>query len=144
MREATIDDVGGLLELIRPLEEQGLLVRRSRDLLEQEIDQFSVVERDGLLIACAALYPFPENRTGELACLAVHPDYRHAGHGDTMLERIARQGLSSLFVLTTRTSHWFQERGFLPCQVADLPQRKAELYNFQRNSKVFRLPLTDD
>lgn len=146
VREATIDDVGGLLELIRPLEEQGLLVRRSRDLLEQEINQFSVVERDGLLIACAALYPFPEDRTGELACLAVHPDYRHAGHGDTMLERITQRArelkLDSLFVLTTRTSHWFQERGFMPCQVEDLPQRKAELYNFQRNSKVFRLLLT--
>lgn len=145
VREATIDDVGGLLELIRPLEEQGLLVRRSRDLLEQEINQFSVVERDGLLIACAALYPFPEDRTGELACLAVHPDYRHAGHGDTMLERITQRArelkLDSLFVLTTRTSHWFQERGFMPCQVEDLPQRKAELYNFQRNSKVFRLLL---
>lgn len=147
VREAGIDDVGGLLELIRPLEEQGLLVRRSRDLLEQEIRQFSVVERDGLLIACAALYPFPEDRTGELACLAVHPDYRHGGHGDTMLERISQrareQGLTSLFVLTTRTAHWFQERGFVPCQVSDLPQRKAAFYNFQRNSKVFRLPLSE-
>ncbi len=145
VREATIDDVGGLLELIRPLEEQGLLVRRSRDLLEQEIGQFSVVERDGLLIACAALYPFPEDHTGELACLAVHPDYRHGGHGDAMLERIAQRAralqLDSLFVLTTRTAHWFQERGFQPCEIEDLPGRKAALYNFQRNSKVFRLLL---
>lgn len=147
VREATIEDVGGLLELIRPLEEQGLLVRRSRDLLEQEISQFSVVERDGLLIACAALYPFPEEHTGELACLAVHPDYRHGQHGDTMLARIARRardsGLTSLFVLTTRTAHWFHERGFQPCQISDLPQRKAALYNFQRNSKVLRLALPD-
>ncbi|MBS7326652.1 MAG: amino-acid N-acetyltransferase [Thiopseudomonas sp.] len=145
VREAGIEDVGGLLELIRPLEEQGLLVRRSRDLLEQEIRQFSLVERDGLLIACAALYPFAEEKTGELACLAVHPDYRHAGHGDAMLERIRQRalamGLESLFVLTTRTSHWFQERGFQPCTIEQLPRRKAELYNFQRNSRVFRLPL---
>lgn len=145
IREATIDDVGGLLELIRPLEEEGLLVRRSRDLLEQEIRQFSVVERDGLLIACAALYPFPEDETGELACLAVHPDYRHGGHGDALLERIQLRAralqLKSLFVLTTRTSHWFQERGFEPCDVDGLPKRKAELYNYQRNSKVLRLGL---
>lgn len=145
VREAGIEDVGGLLELIRPLEEQNLLVRRSRDLLEQEIQQFSVVERDGLLIACAALYPFAEERTGELACLAVHPDYRHGGHGDAMLERIRQRalaiGLESLFVLTTRTAHWFQERGFLPCTIDELPRRKAALYNYQRNSKVFRLPL---
>ncbi|AKX51038.1 amino-acid N-acetyltransferase [Thiopseudomonas alkaliphila] len=145
VREASIEDVGGLLELIRPLEEQGILVRRSRDLLEQEISHFSIVERDGTIIACAALYEFPQEQTGELACLAVHPEYRHGGRGDAVLERIEQraqaQGLNSLFVLTTRTAHWFQERGFEPCQLEQLPQKKAELYNFQRNSKVFRKTL---
>lgn len=145
VREASIEDVGGLLELIRPLEEQGILVRRSRDLLEQEISHFSIVERDGTIIACAALYEFPQEQTGELACLAVHPEYRHGGRGDAVLERIEQraqaQGLTSLFVLTTRTAHWFQERGFEPCQLEQLPQKKAELYNFQRKSKVFRKTL---
>ena len=145
VREAQIEDVGGLLELIRPLEEQGVLVRRSRDLIEHEIAQFSIVERDGLIIACAALYPFPEQATGELACLAVHPDYRHGGHGDILLERIEKRArilqLDSLFVLTTRTAHWFQERGFQACALEQLPSTKASLYNFQRNSKVFRKTL---
>ena len=145
VREAQIEDVGGLLELIRPLEEQGVLVRRSRDLIEHEIAQFSIVERDGLIIACAALYPFPEQATGELACLAVHPDYRHGGHGDVLLERIEKRArilqLGSLFVLTTRTAHWFQERGFQACALEQLPSTKASLYNFQRNSKVFRKTL---
>ena len=145
VREAHIEDVGGLLELIRPLEEQGVLVRRSRDLIESEITQFSIVERDGLIIACAALYPFPEQATGELACLAVHPEYRHGGHGDVLLERIEQRartlGLNSLFVLTTRTAHWFQERGFQVCALEQLPDTKASLYNFQRNSKVFRKTL---
>ena len=146
VREAQIDNVGGLLELIRPLEEQGVLVRRSRDLIEREITQFSIVERDGLIIACAALYPFPEHATGELACLAVHPDYRHGGHGDVLLARIEQRAqksqLTSLFVLTTRTAHWFQERGFEPCTLEQLPSAKASLYNFQRNSKVFRKTLS--
>jgi len=145
VREAQIEDVGGLLELIRPLEEQGILVRRSRDLLEREIGQFSIVERDGLIIACAALYSFPEQATGELACLAVHPDYRHGGHGDVLLHRIEQRAralqLESLFVLTTRTAHWFQERGFQACTLQQLPNEKASLYNFQRNSKVFRKTL---
>lgn len=145
VREAQIEDVGGLLELIRPLEEQGILVRRSRDLIEREITQFSIVERDGLIIACAALYPFSAEATGELACLAVHPDYRHGGHGDILLERIEQRAralqLNSLFVLTTRTAHWFQERGFETCTLAQLPSSKASLYNFQRSSKVFRKTL---
>lgn len=146
VREAQIEDVGGLLELIRPLEEQGVLVRRSRDLIEREINQFSIVERDGLIIACAALYPFPEQATGELACLAVHPDYRDGGRGDILLERIEQRAralqLKSLFVLTTRTAHWFQERGFQACSLEQLPSSKASLYNFQRNSKVFQKTLS--
>ena len=145
VREATIEDVGGLLDLISPLEEQGILVRRSREVLEREIEQFSVVEREGMIIACAALYPIADSEAGELACLAVNPEYRHGGRGDELLERIesrARQmGLSTLFVLTTRTAHWFRERGFAPSGVERLPAARASLYNYQRNSKIFEKSL---
>ncbi len=141
VREATIEDVGGLLDLISPLEEQGILVRRSREVLEREIEQFSVVEREGMIIACAALYPIADSQAGELACLAVNPEYRHGGRGDELLERIEErakaQGLNTLFVLTTRTAHWFRERGFIPSGVERLPAARASLYNYQRNSKIF-------
>ena len=142
VRQAGVEDIAGLAALIRPLEEQGVLVSRPQDLLAQEYAYFTVIERDGLIIACAALYPFVEEKTAELACLAVHPDYRHGGRGDTLLEHLENQAkrlnLNSLFVLTTRTAHWFQERGFEPCSIEQLPQQKAALYNYQRNSKVFR------
>ena len=145
LREADINDVGGLIELIRPLEEQGILVRRSREVLEREIGQFSIVVHDGLIIACAALYPVPDSDWGELACLAVHPEHRQGGWGDQLLERIEQRAraceLHTLFVLTTRTAHWFQERGFQPSSVERLPPARASLYNFQRQSKVFEKPL---
>ncbi len=145
LREATIEDVGGLIDLITPLEEQGILVRRSREVLEREIEQFSIVERDGLIIACAALYPIADSQTGELACLAVSSDYRHGGRGDELLERIEARaralGLKTLIVLTTRTAHWFQERGFEPSSVERLPAARASLYNYQRNSKIFEKAL---
>ena len=131
----------GLLELIQPLEDDGALVRRSRERLEMEIDRFSVLERDGAIIGCAALYPFAEERLGELACVAVHPHYRNSGRAEMLLRRIERQaraqGLARLFVLTTRAAHWFRERGFEPAEVADLPMGKQALYNWQRRSKVF-------
>ena len=140
-RPATIDDVGGILELIRPLETDGALVWRSRERLEMEIEQFTLLERDGAIIGCAALYPFPEERLGELACVAVHPAYRNSGRADTLLRFIERQAeeqrLQRLFVLTTRTAHWFRELGFEPAEVADLPVQKQALYNWQRRSKVF-------
>lgn len=141
IREATIEDVGGLMELIRPLEEQGILVRRSREMLEREINQFTVIEREGMIIACAALYPISGSDAGELACLAVSPAYRHDHKGDGLLAsieaRAKQQGLKTLFVLTTKTAHWFLERGFQTSNVDRLPVARASLYNFQRNSKVF-------
>ncbi|HKJ08407.1 MAG TPA: amino-acid N-acetyltransferase [Gammaproteobacteria bacterium] len=141
LRPARIDDVGGVLGLIEPLESEGVLVRRSRELLEMEIDRFLVVERDGMIVACAALYPYAEEAVGELACLAVHPDYREQGRGDQLLDALQRRatglGIRRLFVLTTRTAHWFRERGFQPGAVADLPVKRRSLYNYQRKSKVF-------
>jgi amino-acid N-acetyltransferase len=141
IRPATIDDVGGILELIRPLEATGVLVRRSRERLETEIDRFTVLERDGTIIGCAALYPFPRERLGELACVAVHPDYRNRGRADSLLrfieQKAKKQGLLRLFVLTTHTAHWFQERGFEPAEITALPVHKQAMYNLQRRSKVF-------
>ena len=140
IRRATINDIGGILELIRPLEQQGILVRRSREQLEMEIDKFTIIQRDNTTIACAALYPFPEEKIGEMACVAVHPDYRSSSRGEVLLERITAQakqsGLSKLFVLTTRSIHWFQERGFTPVDIDLLPESKKQLYNYQRKSKV--------
>jgi len=145
IRQARVEDIGGVLELIQPLEEQGILVRRSREMLETEIDRFVVAERDGTIVGCAALYHYPEEGAGELSCFAVDPNYRRAGRGDdilAMIEKLARsQGIARLFVLTTQTEHWFRERGFLPTAVQDLPGPKLASYNTQRNSKVFYKPL---
>ncbi|BAW80951.1 amino-acid N-acetyltransferase [Candidatus Nitrosoglobus terrae] len=139
-RKATIEDIGGILELIAPLEEKSLLVRRPRERLEMEIHCFTIMERDGAIIACAALYPFSAEKIGELACLVVHPDYRQSGRATALLATIEKaameQGLHHLCVLTTQTAHWFQERGFTPANLEVLPENKRRLYNYQRNSKV--------
>ena len=140
LRAAQIEDVGGVLHLIEPLEREGVLVKRGRELLEREIDHFYVIEHDGIIIGCGALYPFPESRSAELACLAVQPDRRDAGVGERLLEFIEdearRRRFLRLFVLTTRTAHWFIERGFAEASVDDLPAKKQTSYNLQRNSKV--------
>jgi amino-acid N-acetyltransferase len=140
-RPADIEDVGGILALIEPLEADGTLVHRSREILETEIDHFTVIERDGMIIGCAAIYPATNNDSAELACLVTHPSYRKNDRGQRLLDSIcsdARQcGIKSLFVLTTRTAHWFQERGFIAGEIDQLPGEKKSLYNYQRNSKVF-------
>jgi len=141
LRDATIDDVGGILQLLQPLEVEGILVRRGRERLEREIERFVVLEHDHRIIGCAALYPFFEEQAAELACLAVQVNYRKQGYGDLLLKHMIakaqEKGLNRLFVLTTRTAHWFIERGFKEMDINELPSQKKMLYNFQRRSKVF-------
>jgi len=140
-RTATIDDVGGILELLGPMEDERVLVRRPRELLETEIHHFSVIERDAMVIACAAFYPYPGEYLAELACLAVHPEYRNSGRGDALLQYVEQSArerdVRQLFVLTTRTAHWFMERGFTVSDIESLPVQRRQLYNYRRNSKVF-------
>jgi amino-acid N-acetyltransferase len=139
-RQATLEDIGAIIGIIGPLEDDGTLVKRSRELLEQEVERFSVIEHDGVVVGCAALYPFSEEAAAELACVAVLPEYRRHGYGDQIMHymqaRARTIGLRRLFVLTTRTAHWFVERGFRETAVDALPKKKRELYNLQRMSKI--------
>ncbi|KGQ63197.1 N-acetylglutamate synthase [Gallibacterium anatis 7990] len=148
VRIANIKDIPSLLALIHPLEQQGILVKRSREQLEMEIDHYTIIDRDGVIIACAALNPYFEEKMAEMACVAVHPDYRNSSRGDILLSHIQKRaialGIKKLFVLTTRTVHWFQERGFEIANVEDLPQEKREKYNYQRRSKILIQPLEEE
>ena len=141
LRPARIEDVQGMLVLIEPLEAEGTLVKRSRELLEAEIGNFLVVEHDGVIVGCAALYPFKEEKSAEFACLAVAEGYRDAGYGEDLLkaceERARSLRIRRLFALTTHAAHWFLEQGFRAAEVGALPERRQELYNWKRGSKVF-------
>ena len=140
LRSATLNDIGGILELIKPLEQQGILAKRSREKIEMEIADYIVLERDGLIIACIALHANLEGRFAAIACLAVHTDYRGAARGNRLLEAAYQKaqllGVKSLFVLSTQTMHWFIERGFLLSEFNALPEPLKVLYNPQRNSKI--------
>ena len=140
LRDAKITDIGGILALIEPLEADGTLVKRSRDLLEMEVGRFAVLDHDGMIIGCAALYPFAEEQAAELACLVVHPEFRGRDSGERLLEameqRARRKRFKQLFVLTTRAEHWFVEHGFAEVDVEQLPAQKRGMYNYQRRSVV--------
>jgi amino-acid N-acetyltransferase len=146
LRSATLSDIGGILKLIKPLEQQGILAKRSREKIEMEIADYIVLERDGLIIACIALHGNAECQFGAIACLAVHTDYRGAARGNRLLNAVyqkARQlGLKCLFVLSTQTMHWFIERGFSLSEFNSLPEPLKVLYNPQRNSKILCKTLT--
>ena len=138
--QATVNDIPSLMELIRPFEESGALIHRAREQLELEIDHYIIIKRDGMVIGSAALYCY-DNKMAELACLVIHPEYRNSNRADILIEKITHEalnrGIEKLFVLTTKTAHFFQERGFEEGAVSDLPFEKASHYNYNRNSKIF-------
>ncbi|CAM4392681.1 amino-acid N-acetyltransferase [Bordetella muralis] len=141
LRPATLDDVGAILSLIEPLEADGTLVPRPRSVIEREVEHFTVLEHDGVIYGCAALHPYAEEHMAEMACLIVHPEWQGTGEGEILLRhmesRARAMGARRLFVLTTRTSHWFIKRGFVQGGIADLPRGKQNNYNRSRNSLIF-------
>lgn len=140
LREATSDDVGGILKLIEPYEMDGTLVKRSRTEIERDIANYTVIEHDGVIFGCAALYPYPEAKTGEMAAVTVSPQVQGQGDGDKIVKRIEQRaramGLDSIFVLTTRTMHWFIKRGFVQVNPEWLPEARKRKYNWDRRSQV--------
>jgi amino-acid N-acetyltransferase len=140
LREAASDDVGGILQLIEPFERDGTLVRRDRTEIERDIANYTVIEHDGIIFGCAALYPYPEARTGEMAALTVSPQSQGQGDGERILKRVEQRaksaGLDSIFVLTTRTMHWFLKRGFVQVDSDWLPEARKRKYNWDRRSQV--------
>ncbi len=140
LREATADDIGGILQLIEPFERDGTLVKRSRTEIERDIGQYTVIEHDGVIFGCAALYPYPEAKTAEMAALTVSPQSQSQGDGERILKRVEQRakasGLESIFVLTTRTMHWFLRRGFQQVNPDWLPEARKRKYNWDRKSQV--------
>jgi amino-acid N-acetyltransferase len=140
LREATSDDVGGILQLIEPFERDGTLVRRERTEIERDVANYTVIEHDGIIFGCAALYPYPETRTGEMAALTISPMAQGQGDGERILKRVEQRaksmGLDSIFVLTTRTMHWFIKRGFAQVDPDWLPDARKRKYNWDRRSQV--------
>jgi amino-acid N-acetyltransferase len=140
IRPASLDDIGGIMELIKPLEQQGILVKRSREKLEMEINDYIVIERDGLIIGCTAFHVLTDKQNAEIACLAVHGDYQKGARGNRLLEYLTGNAKASrikrLYVRSTQTVHWFIERGFKACRIEDLPEAMKSAYNHERKSKV--------
>jgi amino-acid N-acetyltransferase len=141
LRNATPHDVEGIMALIDPLAERGVLVPRSRESVEKEIDRFVVLAHEEEVIGCAAMNPYQAEKLAELACLAVNPFYRDGGRGERILAHIEKRAkdrnFKTLFVLSTQTTQWFVERGFAEADVNALPAERREKYNHERNSKVY-------
>ncbi|XP_009626963.1 probable amino-acid acetyltransferase NAGS1, chloroplastic [Nicotiana tomentosiformis] len=147
-RMAKVSDIPEIKQLLQPLEESGTLIRRTEEELAEALHSFVVVEREGHIIACAALFPYFEEKCGEVAAIAVSPDCRGQGQGDKLLDYIEKKasslGLQMLFLLTTRTADWFVRRGFSECSIDHIPEQRRRKINLARRSKYYMKKLLPD
>ncbi|XP_049382508.1 probable amino-acid acetyltransferase NAGS1, chloroplastic [Solanum stenotomum] len=147
-RMARVSDVPGIKQLLQPLEESGTLIRRTEEELVKALHSFIIVEREGHIIACAALFPYFKEKCGEVAAIAVSPDCRGQGQGDKLLDYIEKKasslGLQMLFLLTTRTADWFVRRGFSECSIDHIPEERRKKINLARRSKYYMKKLLPD
>ena len=141
-RAMTRDDIPAVLSLMNPFVEEGILLPRSSEELEQEAPDFTVYEIDGGIRACAALHAYPENM-GEIAGIAVDEAYAHMGIGpklmNLLIERGREAGFSAVFVLTTQTADWFERFGFKPTELTRLPSKRSEKWTKKRGSRMLIL-----
>ncbi|EFN52161.1 hypothetical protein CHLNCDRAFT_7287, partial [Chlorella variabilis] len=149
IRRAGMQDLASIQELLRPLEDRGVLVKRSEEQLLSELPYFTVLERESKVLGCAAMKPLGRNGEGdevaELAAFCVHPSYRGGGKGDSLLEYLesdaAQCGIQRLVLLTTRTADWFEQRGFKPAGAAHLsqllPPERRQRIDPLRNSQLY-------
>ena len=143
IREANKNDISSISEMISPLENEGILVKRNHENLLNELSFFSVVERENIITAVGALYIYQDKncKIGEIACLTTHQNYRNKNQGKKLLSYLEKKAKSSslnlIFILTTQTADWFIDQVYNQGNIDDLPLEKKSLYNYQRNSKIF-------
>jgi len=140
IRRARSEDVADMLRIMEPYVAKGILVPRSVAFVQERIEDYVVYDVDGFVQGCAALHPWSGN-SAEIAAVAVAEGTRRSGVGRRLVQflmgRARQNAIANLFLLTTQTSDWFAELGFVRGTVSDLPTEKREGYNEKRGSQVF-------
>ncbi|MCL2219512.1 MAG: amino-acid N-acetyltransferase [Chitinispirillia bacterium] len=145
-RPMTTADIPGVLSLMQPMVDEGALVPRTAEDLTEKLDDYAVYAVDGTIHACGALHTYP-GQQGEIAAIVVNPTYASRGVGkkiiEYLIEKATKIRLNTVFVLTTLTADWFHQLGFIKCGIDELPDKKREAYNKNRNSIVMKYPISN-
>jgi amino-acid N-acetyltransferase len=142
IRPMRIDEIPGVLKLLQPLAEAGVLIPRTHDDIAARHADYVVHESDGRLHGCGALHEYAGGEA-EIAAIAVDPAYEELGIGRRivlyLIEMARERRMRGVFVLTTRTGDWFESIGFTRVSPAELPEEKRRRYDFDRNSLILYL-----
>ena len=134
------DDIPDVLKIMKPYIEEGILINRNHEQMKENYKDFVVYEIDNRIHACGALH-LKDDGIGEIAALATDLSSKTNGSGKSIVDYLIETGIErdakAFFVLTTKTSDWFESIGFEKGTIDDLPIWKREKYNSQRNSRIY-------
>jgi amino-acid N-acetyltransferase len=138
-------DLPDILRLMEPFMQNGILIRRNAEQIQEKKDDYSVLEIDGSIRACGALHDWGGSQ-GEIAAVATDPQYADLGLGRRIVgflaEKARKSNMRRVFVLTTKTQDWFESLGFKETTVETLPDQRRKVYDQNRKSKIFALELS--
>jgi amino-acid N-acetyltransferase len=106
------------------------------------MDDYWVLEIDRHIVGCVAMYPYPEQKMAELACLYVSRSNENQGLGRRLMsfvENLARErGFWKLIALSTQAFVYLQQKGgFVEAGPEILPPRRRARYEASgRNSRI--------
>jgi amino-acid N-acetyltransferase len=135
-------DVRAVISLIQQSIRNEELIRRTRAEILADIDDYWVLEIDRHIVGCVAMYPYPEQKMAELACLYVSRSTENQGLGRKLMsfvETLAKQrGFDRLFALSTQAFVYLQQKGGFMEADADIlpPERRAKYEASGRNSRI--------
>jgi amino-acid N-acetyltransferase len=135
-------DIRAVMSLIQQSIRSEELVRRTRAEILAGIDDYWILEIDRHIVGCVAMYPYPEQKMAELACLYVSRSNENQGLGRKLMsfvENLARhRGFSQLIALSTQAFVYLQQKGgFVEAGPEILPPaRRAKYEASGRNSRI--------
>ena len=121
--------------------EQGKILPRSKQEIEESIDDFVLLFDDDQLLACAGLKDCQEGSMGEIYSLAVAKNVQNTGLSSKLLSKLLINAklrkFSKIFALTKFGTNWFIKNGFTQMNISDLPIKRQKYFNHDRNSSIF-------
>jgi amino-acid N-acetyltransferase len=141
-------DIREVMSLIQQSVRSEELVRRTRTEILADIDDYWVLEIDRHIVGCVAMYPYPEHKMAELACLYVSRSNENQGLGRKLIsfvESLARErGFSKLIALSTQAFVYLQQKGGFAEAGPEIlpPARRAKYEASGRNSRILLKNLT--
>jgi len=130
-----------IIELMQPFVEEGRLLERSYETINNSIDDFVVIEDHNEIIASAGLRLYKEENVGEIYALVVSKNFHNTDTSSKLMELLIQKAsslnLKSIFALSKYGGRFFFRFDFVESELSSLPESRQNSYDYSRNSTIY-------